>query len=70
MTPFALVHLAASWSSLTSLALDITPAAAAARGWGGEAPLALLCGLSSLSNLRDLSLRMAGEAVSYQYSNL
>jgi hypothetical protein len=55
LTPFALVHLAASWGQLSSIALDITAAGSA----GGD-PLQLVAGLASLTSLRDLSLRLAG----------
>ncbi|WIA41453.1 hypothetical protein OEZ86_005030 [Tetradesmus obliquus] len=60
MTPFALVHLAASWSRLSSLSLDIpAAAAAAAAAAAGGGPLPLLGALSGLSRLQDLSLRLA-----------
>jgi hypothetical protein len=54
MTPFALVHLAASWAQLSSLALDLPAAGSSADA------LQLVAGLSSLTSLRDLSLRLAG----------
>jgi hypothetical protein len=60
LTPFALVHLAASWAQLSSIALDLTAA-----GTGGD-PLQLVAGLAALTSLRDLSLRLAGGKVGQQ----